>query len=344
MKLRLLLIFLIPFFAFSQGKRTLATKKMFEKAVEAYNAGNNDEALTMFKQCVTDDPTFTEAYLNISYIYFESEDYSNSLGNSLKALQTNQFQSSIFIQTARCYYHLEQYDSTVHYMKQGSSLGAISESDYVYVAKSLTFLGEYRESTIYFGKAIELNSNNSLYYNERGNAYFQLGEYELAKADFEKALQLNPQSSSAIANMANVALAMGDNETAMTYIEKGISGASDEQKIDLLILKGNYYKNTGDFENASAAYNEAYELDQENAVVLNNQAAVLIELEDYQGAFEKCNLALEIQPEMMEAYFNRGIANEMLRNVEDACMDWEQAFILGSEIAEEYLNSPICIE
>ena len=48
--------------------------------------------------------------------------------------------------------------------------------------------------------------------------------------------------------------------------------------------------------------------------------------------------------EMMEAYFNRGIANEMLRNVEDACSDWEQAFILGSEKAEEYLNSPTCNE
>jgi hypothetical protein len=34
----------------------------------------------------------------------------------------------------------------------------------------------------------------------------------------------------------------------------------------------------------------------------------------------------------------------MLRNVQDACSDWEQAFILGSEIAEEYLNSATCNE
>ena len=46
----------------------------------------------------------------------------------------------------------------------------------------------------------------------------------------------------------------------------------------------------------------------------------------------------------MEAFYNRGIANEMLRNVEAACADWEEAFILGSEKAEKFLNSPTCNE
>lgn len=344
MKFRLLLLFLIPLFSFAQAKRTLGTRKLFDQGLEQYEAGNMDEALVSFEQCVLQDPSFSEAYLNMSYIHFERENFEKALQNAQLSLKYNQFQAPVFIQTGKSFFYLEQYDSAVFYVKKGISFGAHSESDYLYTAKGLSNMSEYREATFYYTKAIETNGNNAVSYNERGNCFFQLGEYELAKADFEKALALNPQSPSALSNMANVMLALGDNEGAINYIDKGIATADETQKVQLLILKGNYFKNTGDLEKASEAYNQAFELDQENAIVLNNQASILIELEDFEGAFAKCNAALEIQPEMMEAYFNRGIANEMLRNVQDACLDWEQAFILGSEIAEEYLNSPICTE
>jgi len=344
MKSRILFLLLIPTLCFAQPKRSLSTRKLFDQGLEQYAAGNSTEALKLFEACVAEDKTFSEAYLNISYIAFENKDYSKSLENARAALKYNQFQHAVFTQTGKSFYFLEQYDSAAFYLKKGIAFGAKSETDYLYTAKSLDYLHEHREAAFYYGKAIEINPNNAITHNERGNCYFQLAEYELARADFEKSLSLNPQSAAALSNMANVMLALGENDSAVDYIDKGIASADDEQKVQLLILKGNYYKNTGELEKAVATYDEAYQLDHENAIVLNNQASVLIELEDYEGAFEKCNQALELQPEMMEAYFNRGIVNEMLRNVQDACMDWEQAFILGSEIAEEYLNSPICTE
>ena len=344
MKLSLLLIFLVPFIGFSQAKRSLAARKFFDQAIEQYNKGNSAEALKLFEQCVVEDSSFAEAHLNISYIEFDNKNYSKALGSSLSAFKYNKFQAPVFIQIGKSYYHLAQYDSTIIFIKQGISYGAKEELDYLYLAKALLAEEEFRQATFYFGKAIELNAANATTYNERGSAYYQLGEYELAESDFKKSLELNPGSAAVYSNLANVALALEDNETALSFINEGIAKANPEEKIQLLILKGNYYKNIGDYDNASAAYNEAFELDNQNAVVLNNQASILIELEDYEGAFVKCNEALDLQPEMMEAYFNRGIANEMLRNVEAACMDWEQAFILGSEVAEEYLNSPICNE
>ena len=342
MKLSLLLIFLVPFLCFSQIKRSLTARKLFDQAIEHYSKGNSVEALNLFEQCIVEDSSFAEAHLNISLIEFGNKNYTKALSSSLRAYKFNKFQAPIFVQVGKCYYQLEQYDSAAIFIKQGISFGAKAELDYLYLAKALSAQSEYREATFYFSKAIEINATNATVYNERGSAYYELGEYELAEADFKKSLELNPGSAAVYSNLANVALALENNEAAMAYINEGIAQATPEQKIQLLILKGNYYKNIGDFDNASIAYNEAFALDNQNAVVINNQASILIENEDYEGAFAKCNEALEIDSEMMEAYFNRGIVNEMLKNVEDACMDWEQAFILGSEVAEEYLNSPIC--
>lgn len=344
MKISLLLIFLSSLLCFGQFKRSLSTRKLYDQALETYEKGNTAEALTLFEQCAVEDPTFTEAHINISFIQFENKKYDLALSSAKTAATYNKFQSVIYFQIGKCFYHLEQFDSSSFYFKKGLGLGSGSELDYIYLGKSLLAQGANREALNYYSKAIELNSKNPISYNERGSAYYHLGEYELAEADFKQSLELNPNSAGVYSNLANVALAMEDNELAISYINEGILQATADEKIQLLILKGNYYKNTGDFDNAAVAYNQAYELDSENAVILNNQASILIELEDFEGAFAKCNLALELQPEMMEAYFNRGIVNEMLRHVEEACIDWEQAFILGSEKAEEFLNSPICNE
>lgn len=344
MRLLLLTLCLLSLTVFAQPKRSVAVRKSFDQAVELYNQGKSLEALALFENCVAEDSTFSEAYLNISYIYFDQKNYIKSLFNAKKALKYNQFQSSIYIQSGKCLYHLEEYDSSIYYINKGISFGAKDEYDFIYLAKSYSKTGAHRDAIFYYSKAIEINGNNYVTYNERGAAYYELGEFEQSKIDIEKALSINPQSISAITNMARVSLALGDNETAINYIDKGIEGANDDQKVELLILKGNYYKSIGDFENASKTFDMAFQLDSENAIILNNQAAVFIEQENFESALEKCNLALDINPEMMEAYFNRGIANEMLRNVEAACLDWEQAFILGSSTAEEYLNSPICNE
>ena len=344
MKLTVLLISLLPLLSIAQSRRSMAARRAFDQGFEQYQTGNLDASLASFNTAIAEDSTFTEAYLNKSYIQLEQKKYSDAMASVLNALDYNKFQAAIYVQAGVCAYYLEQYENCIEYLKQGISYGAKAESDYLFMARSLMNTGEYREAVVYFTKAIELNSASESSYLERGAAYFKVGDYELAKADFEKVLSINPQSEQGLTNMANVLLALGDNETAITYIDKAILDSDGDQKVQLLIMKGNYYRNIGDFENASLAYNEAYALDQQNAVILNNQAALLIKMNDFEGAFEKCNQAIELQPEMMEAYFNRGIANEMLRNVEAACLDWEQAFILGSSIAEEYLNSPVCTE
>ena len=37
--------------------------------------------------------------------------------------------------------------------------------------------------------------------------------------------------------------------------------------------------------------------------------------------------------------FNRGISNEMFRNNDDACADWQKAADLGIEQAKDYLKN-----
>jgi len=177
-----------------------------------------------------------------------------------------------------------------------------------------------------------------------GNVNFGLGEYNKAMSNYNKALELDPESKYIYSNIANNYIKLGESEKAIDYIDKGIAATEGREKIAFLILKGNYYQSIEDLDNAGKTFNEAYVIQPNNVNVMVNQAAVLIDREQYESAIEKCNAAIAIDNQSKEAFYNRGIAKEMTRKVTEACEDWEEAFILGSEKAEIFLNSPACNE
>ena len=79
MKTLLLLTFLVPMLTFAQGRHPSSAKKLYNKASKAYEQGNSVEALKLFNECIEEDPTYAEAYLNISIIEFHQKNYQKNL-------------------------------------------------------------------------------------------------------------------------------------------------------------------------------------------------------------------------------------------------------------------------
>ncbi|MCB9224737.1 MAG: tetratricopeptide repeat protein [Crocinitomicaceae bacterium] len=344
MRIIALLAFLVPLLTFTQVKYSTESKKLYSKAIKEYKDGNSEEALNLFQECVKLEPRYAEAYLNISYILYADKEMEGALTNAQLAYHNNKLQSAIYDQLGKCYYKNEMYDSAAFFLKQGVDMGQSSEATFIFAGKSNYQIEEYESAIEFLNKALELNDKNPVTYNSRGKVYFRMAEYDQAELDFKKALEINPNSVGIYSNLANTLLDNGKTDEALEYINLGMDKAENEEKVQLLLLLGNYYHSAGDFEKATETFDQAHELDDSNAHILNNQAAVLLDQDKFEEAIAKLDAAIDLQPEMMEAYFNRGIAYEMLRRVEEACSDWEEAFILGSEKAEEYLNSPTCNE
>lgn len=340
----LLMVFLLPLLVFGQGNYPLAAKKIFKQAQSEYKKGNKQEALKLYESCIQQEPTFSEAYLNMSIIEYSNKEYAKSLDHSKTALKYNKVQSAIYSQVGKSFFMTGDFDSSAYYLDRAIIFGANSESDYYYLASAENKRHNHDKAISQINKSIKTNSSNADYYMVRGDANFGLDDYESAKADYEKALSLNQNNNSIYKSLANVYIKLGESEKAIENIDKGINNAQGEEKINFLILKGNYYHQIGDLENAEKFFNEAFALNNQSSIVLTNQAAVLIDKGEFENAVEKCNSAIDIDPTQTEAYFNRGIANEMLRKTDEACSDWEEAFIMGAVKAEEYLNSPTCNE
>jgi len=344
MKKILLMVFLLPLLVIGQRNYPLAAKKIFKQAQEEHKKGKTQEALTLYNSCIKAEPTFSEAYLNMAIIQYNNKEYTKSLTNSKKALKYNKVQSSIYSQIGKSFFMTGDYDSSAYYLDRAIIFGANSENDFYYLASAENKRHNHERAISQINKSIKSNTSNADYYMVRGDANFGLDDFEAAKVDYEKALSLNQNNNSIYKSLANVYVKLGNSEKAIENIDIGINNAQGDEKINFLILKGNYYHQIGDLENAQKYFDEAFALNNQSAIVLTNQAAVLIDKGEFENAVEKCTQAINVDPTQTEAYFNRGIANEMLRKTDEACSDWEEAFIMGAVKAEEYLNSPTCNE
>ena len=60
---------------------------------------------------------------------------------------------------------------------------------------------------------------------------------------------------------------------------------------------------------------------------------------DYQGAIADYTKALKINPKDVISYSNRGIARELVNDLQGACDDWRKAGDLGDERSAEWVNN-----
>ena len=95
---------------------------------------------------------------------------------------------------------------------------------------------------------------------------------------------------------------------------------------------------SGDLAAAKKDFESALNLDPKNSFAYNNLASIAIKNQDYKKAKDLAGRAIELDPQNGPAYYNRGIALQMLREEEACCKDWKKALSLGVEGAQVFIH------
>jgi tetratricopeptide (TPR) repeat protein len=312
----------------------------FKKGIESYNSNNLVLAKQEFKTAVQIDESFAEAYINLSKIY-EKEDNLDSAKSVIKDAINSMIplNSRAFEQLGRVSYKSGDYDAAVYNYQQAVSLDN-KNNDYQYYS-GVSLLANYNaeEALGYMSKAVELDGTIR---NKIGlsNAQITLGKYTDAISTI-KGISNYEFSSEACVNLAIASHGLGKNEETDEYLKMAESNGG-ANKSEFHNLSGLINSVKANNEIAKSSFDKAIEMDPKNYSYYNDRASHLIRIENYTDALTDLNRALEIKPDFSKAYYNRGIAKEMLRDEKGACLDWEYAFFLGYTKAEELLNNPIC--
>jgi tetratricopeptide (TPR) repeat protein len=122
-----------------------------------------------------------------------------------------------------------------------------------------------------YQKAIEIDPNNSQNWYEAGNIHFRMGKYDDAVDDYNHAIDLDPDFGSPYSNLALTLVTQGKYIDAIPLYRKSIELLEeDKDKAVAWNRLGNLYRKLNEYDMAVESFQNADELDQENAGFRDN--------------------------------------------------------------------------
>ena len=186
-------------------------------------------------------------------------------------------------------------------------------------------LAQYDPAFQDFRKAVELMPQDAVPYNGRGRAHAELKRYHAAVRDFTRAITLNPRYAAAYHNRSDAYLAIGDFKETADDATQALTLEPDQPHPDLLLLRARAYSGDKKFNQAIDDLNKAIELEPNLADAYIERGIIFTQNRRFDDAIADFNKALEIDANNVRAYAMRAEAKLQAESNDEALDDVNQA-------------------
>lgn len=194
-------------------------------------------------------------------------------------------------------------DQALLSIEKAVSLNTFSDKYFALYARLLKSNKKYNDALESISKAIKINSYNPEYYAQRGDIARLAGNYTQSEKDMKLYQELYPNESETFHELGLLELAKGNYQNAMDYYDALI--AKDQAHAQYFLERGN--------------------------IGLN-----LRQIEKADGDF---SLALDLNPNLKDAYLNKGKTLKEMNDTTGACFFWSRARDLGSTEAAKLIQA-----
>jgi len=272
---------------------------------------------------VTEHPVTSSDAYSAAIRYFEQGDYQNAI---------NLMQQVLVIEpnAADAYYYIgESYRFMGEEAKALDAYNAAVQSNasfapgYLGQAMALEALDFETDVTGYLDQAIQLDAQFAAAYLERGRQRISRGDPQAALDDLEVAQGLSPDSPLVYLYLAQAQMAVGRYDEALVSAKK--ANALDITLLPAYLVLGQAYSATGQLEQAVGAL-QTYTLYQpDDPSALEILGSAYNAAGDYRDALSALDRAIGMDKKLAEAYYQRGMANLGLEELDAAEQDFKSA-------------------
>lgn len=257
----------------------------FNKGVGQVKAEDFTKALEFFSNCPLIDPSRTDAYKNIAFVYIRLDSVDKAIESYHKVLEQDPKDTQVMLQLGSLYYDLKEYEKTVELMNkilelEPNNLEAFSQKAFAYDS-----MGKPDEAFQAYNDALAQNPDNPDLRFNLGRLYYMKKDYNKAIEQFEKVLVISPDDYEATLNTGNAYLSIAEEhmkplregkemseaefkakkdnaienyKKAIPYLEKAVEEKTDDPA--LWTNLGVAYINAGEKEKGEEAFKKADEL------------------------------------------------------------------------------------
>ena len=331
-------------YTFSQDTVKVAVALSPDQQAEAdYNAGleqmkkgDHTTAITFFTKSITAKPDFDKAYYNRAIALTHVKRYPEAHSDINRVIAKTPQNADYFFTKGLIYFNENKKDSLLQILDKCLGLKANHPEANYYKGMILYETGEYKQAIESYNKAIEADPKYVYAYNDRASAKRELRDFNGAISDYEKAITLDDKDDFIYNNLGS---AYRDNKNYLKAIEAYDKALQVNPKyIIAQNNRGATWLEKGSTKNAQNDFEDVIKKDPTNSSAFNGLASVFIKEKEYKKATDMATKAILLNSKNGPAYYNRGIAKQMLRDDTGCCEDWRKALELGVTMAKAFIG------
>jgi tetratricopeptide (TPR) repeat protein len=320
--------------------------------------GEMDKALSDLTQSIRLDPNSDAAYYNRGLLLNRRGQFAEALTDFDEAVRCSPESADRLVARALCYFAMNDINRAL--ASFDGAIAAEPGNAMPYLARSNFYarMGNADKQQRDYQQALSLNSNaknlsmevaqwfpDKAKVDAKRNKHFQFDNIGLLPPNN---LNLSPQqflSRNAgktyhqLFEEAKLAHDQGNFEDEIALWNDVVAmNISTIQAAPAVMNRGNAYSAKGDLDRALQDYNQAIEINPENAGAYVNRALVLAKKGDSESAMNDYAKAISLNPKQWEAYFDRAAELRDRKKPCEAMDDLDKVTELNPEFAGAYIN------
>ncbi len=247
--------------AFAVSACAPAGSKSNQKGLEAYQDGDYQNAVYLFKQAITQEPSEDAYYCNLGQAYCAQGYYEEAIESFTQAAQLG---SSLFYSyrgMGLAYSGLEEYDKAIESFNQAieaaGSLDSSCRLDVVgYRAEAKTAIGDYTGALGDYNQLIEANYRLRDIYQLTGDVYLLMDDVDQALHCYQECLNIDNRNYEGYLTMAEALKKAEADEARQVVLNAALEVIPYEAED--WCYRGRVYLELDQIDEAFSAFEESY--------------------------------------------------------------------------------------
>ena len=295
-----------------------------------------NEAIQLLSDSIAMDSTDAHLYMNRAKAYFANEQVGQAMVDINKSLQLDPNNIDTYLLLADVYYALGDQDNIASTLNKAVEINSLDARPLVKLAELNLLQQNFNLAFGYVDKALSLSSYNPRAYFVKGMCYLAAKQDTVnALKNFQLASEQDANFYDPVEQISRI-YAVQQPPYAMDYLRKAQRQFPDFQttRYELAL----YLQSHGEPEEALLHYDTLLMERPDNYIVLFNKGYVnYVYLEDNQAALDYFNQALEVNPNYLDAKYNKGRVLEQMG-------DYSQAMEIYKEVLKARPDYQLAID
>lgn len=310
------------------------------KVVEVENPAGDDllGKIDAINSEIRGDSLNPDLYEKRAKIYLENEAFNEAYKDIITVLELDSTYSSYYVTLSDIYLGMGKLQNTVQALEKAVDLDNENTEAWLKLAEMSIVIRDYDKALRYIDRALQVDELIDKAYMLRGVILMENGDTLKGIRNFQKAIDVNQNSLEANIQLGTL-FAIKGNDLAIDYFNNALN--IDPGNIDVFYYLAMYYQESERYNKAIQTYNSIIDLEPSFYIAMFNIGYInLVYLQEYETAVEYFTKVIELNAEYTEAYYNRGFAYEMLKDVENSRKDYSKTLELypNYELAIDGLN------